>query len=158
MGKDRITFCVGAKLLLVAILFTVIPACDDGRLERVPIAGTVLIDGKPVQHGIVRFFPAAGRPSSGNLDENGRFVLTCFKEGDGTVLGHHRVAIFGYEQLNAKQTRWEVPRSYADPSTSGIEQDITGPKDDIVINLTWGNGKPFIIESAVDESLEHRGN
>src|SRR5690242_13923202 len=62
------------------LAMAVIAGCSDGRPARVPISGQVLIDGQPLKFGVVKFIPDNGRPSSGNLDENGRFTLHCFDD------------------------------------------------------------------------------
>ncbi|HZZ29562.1 MAG TPA: hypothetical protein VFE46_16315 [Pirellulales bacterium] len=113
--------------------------CSDGRPTRVPVSGKVLIDGKPVTHGYVLFAPDHSRAATGALDKDGKFVLSCFDYGDGAVPGVHHVAVISLEQLSASETKWFAPKKYADPATSGLTQEITGPTDSVVINLTWDN-------------------
>jgi len=143
-------------LVFVATTAFVMVGCSDGRLERVPVSGTVLIDGKPVPHGSIRFVPMNGRPAEGRLDENGRFTLSCFKDNDGTVLGPHKIAVYGYEQVNPSEKRWHAPKSYTNPETSGLQQEIVGPTEDLEINLTWGQGAPFTERIDADAELEGR--
>jgi hypothetical protein len=117
---------------------------DDGRPMRVPVSGQVLIDGKPLDCGFVRFIPANARPSGGELDGNGRFRLSCFEDDDGAVPGLHKIAVVSCEQISETEVGWNIPKKYAECSTSGLEQMIEGPTDSIVINLTWDGGKPFL--------------
>src|ERR1044071_5554060 len=65
--------------------------CSDGRPVRVPISGTVTIDGEPVTRGSIKFVPDNGRPSSGQINADGRFTLTCYDGNDGALPGKHRV-------------------------------------------------------------------
>jgi hypothetical protein len=129
---------------IVLCLFVVIAGCSDGRPTRVPVSGRVLIDGKPLTHGYVRFAPADSRASTGSLDSEGRFVLSCFEPGDGCVIGAHKVTVMAQEPIGQEIIKWHAPKKYADPATSGLTQEITGPKDSIIIELSWGgqNG-PF---------------
>ncbi len=85
--------------------------CSDGRPARVPVSGQVLIDGKPLTFGYVRFAPADTRASSGSLDAQGRFKLTCFQPGDGAVLGLHQVTVMGQEPIGSETIKWHAQKS-----------------------------------------------
>jgi hypothetical protein len=127
----------------VACLLVVAVGCGDGRPTRVPVSGRVLIDGKPLAKGLVRFVPQGARPSSGKLDESGQFRLTCYDGSDGAVLGKHRVQVTASEILGGEKVVWHAPRKYADFRSSGIEFDVTEPTDEIVIELSWaGEQRP----------------
>jgi hypothetical protein len=125
--------------------------CSDGRPKRVPVSGQVLIDGQPVRSGGIRFFPHEGRPSTGAIDAEGRFSLSTFEPGDGCTIGPHRVAVVSVEELNSMTRRWNVPKTYASPDTSGITQTIDTPLDSLVIQLTWGKQQGPIIEKSYGE-------
>jgi len=118
--------------------------CGDGRPQRLPVSGRVLIDGKPVEHGFVRVIPANDRPASGALGPDGRFTLTTFDPGDGCVAGKHPVTIIACELINPQSQRWHAPKQYGNPNTSKLEVDITGETDAMVIDLTWGEEEPFV--------------
>jgi hypothetical protein len=128
---------------LMAILSTVM-GCSDGRPARLSVSGQVLIDGKPLQMGSIKFVPEGARPSSGKIDENGRFTLTCYDGGDGVVPGTHRVQVSSMEVLSASKVRWMAPPKYADFRNSGLTYELTEPTDDLKIELTWDGGKPFV--------------
>jgi hypothetical protein len=130
--------------LLVALCFAV-SGCGDGRPKRVAVSGQVLIDGKPLTRGYVRFIPPDGRPSSGPLDDQGRFVLSCFETGDGALVGTHQVEVGSQQPLDERSVKWHAPKKYAAASTSGLTQTIDGPTESVVINLSWdGKPGPFI--------------
>lgn len=135
--------------LFVALAAIAVLGCSDGRPSRVPISGRVLIDGQPLKYGSVRFTPENARMSGGMLDSEGRFSLSCFERNDGAVSGLHRVTIAAGETLSPTKVRWHAPKKYSDLGTSGLTQEIKGPDDNLVINLTWGGGKPF--DEAVTE-------
>ena len=124
---SSITLCTAA----VAIL-----GCGDGRPARVPVSGQVLIDGEPLAGGYIRFVPPDDRPSQGTIDDQGRFVLGCYEETDGAVLGKHKVAVIANQVIDEVTMKWLAPQRYADFSTSGLEVEITGPTNDVLIELT----------------------
>jgi hypothetical protein len=117
--------------------------CSDGRAERVPVSGQVLIDGKPLTFGYVRFVPIGSRPSGGYLDEQGRFTLGCFDKDDGAIPGDHQVEINAGESISSTERFWHAPKKYRSYRTSGLTRTITEPTDSVVVNLTWDGGKPF---------------
>jgi hypothetical protein len=138
-------FLLSPAIVLIAIIQV---GCGDGRPPRVPVSGQVLIDGQPVKSGFIRVIPSDHRPSQGNLDENGRFTLSCFDDNDGAVLGQHRVEIRATEMINPQLMRWHAPKKYADQQSSGLILEITGPTNDAVLNLSWGGERSF------DEKVE----
>lgn len=119
----------------------------DSRPKRVPVSGTVLIDGQPLAFGTVVFVPDGGRQSTGTLDSSGHFQLSCFDPNDGALLGEHKVQVLSSEFINNTTNKWHAPKKYADRRTSGLTEKIPGSRDDIVINLTWKGStpdKPFV--------------
>ena len=118
--------------------------CGDGRPQRVPVSGTVVIDGKPLTYGFVTFLPAEGRSATGQINERGEFFLSSYERGDGTLAGSQRVAIMAREAISPTQAKWRAPKKYADHETSGIVIEITGPTDDLQIDLSWSGEKPSI--------------
>jgi hypothetical protein len=138
MQYDSMATLVAVCLCLAA------SGCGDGKPTRVPVAGTVLIDGAPVTHGSIMFIPSAGRPAGGGIDSDGSFTLTCYERNDGATPGVHRVKVTAIEPIDERSNRWHAPKKYADEKTSGIEVEITEPIDDLKIELTWEGGKPFV--------------
>ncbi len=117
------------------MLLLLLPGC--GETQRVPVSGRVLIDGKPLRSGTVRFLPDAGPASAAMLDEQGRFTLLCYAGGEGAVVGSHRIEVAAGEVVGESDAKWHAPPKYADFRTSGLAVDITGPTDDLVLELTW---------------------
>ncbi len=130
--------------LFILVICLVAVYSGNGRPDRFPVSGQVLIDGEPLAHGEVRFIPDGARASIGTLDEHGRFTLTCFDGSDGAVPGTHRVEVATAESLNEKEVRWHAPEKYASFETSGLSVEITGPTDDLVIKLTWDGEQPIV--------------
>jgi hypothetical protein len=125
------------------LLLSLFPAgCGDGRPNRVPVSGRVTIDGKPLPAGFIRVCPANQRAATGAIGPDGRFKLTTFNPNDGCVVGKHCVTVAGSEVQGAALL-WHAPKKYCDMDTSRLEVEITGPTDNVEINLTWDGGKPF---------------
>jgi hypothetical protein len=130
--------------LSLAVLCAISIGCGDGRMSRVPVSGKVLIDGKPLTKGSIRFISPNSRASGGVLDSEGRFVLSCYENGDGAVLGTHQIEVTANERVTPTKMRWFAPKKYGNMNLSGLQQEITGPTDSVVVNLSWEGGKPFI--------------
>ena len=141
---------------ILAILCAVLVGCDS-RPRRVPISGRVLIDGEPLTTGMIQFAPADTRPSVGAIDENGQFTMACYGEDDGVIPGTHAVSIIATEIISSSKIKWYAPKKYADPQTSGLTVEVDKKRDDLVFEITWDGGKPFIERtgrSTVEENSE----
>lgn len=136
---------LGCLALIVSV-----GGCGEGRPQRVPVSGQVLIDGKPLTVGYIRFVPEGARPSGGQLDSQGRFTLTCYDGQDGAVPGKHRVEVAATEQVDETAVRWHAPKRYANFAESGLEVTITEPTDSLTIELTWDGGQPFVERHGVE--------
>jgi hypothetical protein len=134
----------GLNIGFSCLVFASLAGCGDGRPTRVPVSGQVLIDGKPLTHGEVKFVSSVGRASQGKVDGEGRFRLSCYEENDGALLGAHQVSITAAQGLGPTKTRWFAPKKYSDIRTSGLYQEITGPTDNLVINISWDGGREFV--------------
>lgn len=129
--------------ILVAAV-AILAGCDQ-RPTRVPVAGKVLINGKPLQQGYIRFVPDGARPSGSQIDETGHFRLACFDQSDGAVVGKHRVAVVSnFADVNAKKLLWFAPKKYASTKTSGLEVEVNEPTDSMIIELETSEKLPII--------------
>jgi hypothetical protein len=129
------------------LLWSLASGCGDGRPKRVPVSGRVLIDGKPLEVGFLQVLVKGNHPASGKLGPGGRFTLTTFDENDGCAPGTHPVAVIAGQSLNEKEFKWFAPQKYADSKTSGLKMEVTGPRDDVELRLTWqgsGHDRPFV--------------
>jgi hypothetical protein len=123
-------------------LFTL--GCGQSGPAVVPVSGKVVIDGKPLAHGYIRFVPEQGRASDAQLASDGTFSLRYSAERMGAVPGLHRVEVAANEVISTSRVKWHAPKTYASLGTSDLTQNIEGPTDDIVIELTWGSASgPF---------------
>jgi hypothetical protein len=131
------------NLLFCALCFGLICSGCDSRPTRVPVTGTVLIDGQPLKKGFVRFIPESGRASSGELNAEGRFQLSTFEDHDGALLGKHQVEIIAVENPTAQSVRYLTPVKYRNAETSGIAIEITKPEPALEIKLAWDGEQPM---------------
>jgi hypothetical protein len=152
MGKFRFGYLSGTTaIVLIGASLLSGAGCSDGRPDRVRVSGRVLIDGKPLTFGDVKFVPEGARPSSGKLDENGRFTLTCYDGDDGAVPGIHRVQVAANEISQGQKVQWHAPIKYANFRTSGISFELTESTDSLEIQLT-SDGAPAKIHVNTDAS------
>ena len=81
--------------IFVAVIFTfcTITGCNNSP-NIVPVQGTVLLDGKPLEGAAVLFHPKADeRPAVGTTDKRGIFHLTTRSQSDGAHVGLNKVSI-----------------------------------------------------------------
>lgn len=142
-GGSRKPWRKGAALASALLVSALVAGCGDGRPERVPVSGRVLIDGQPLTEGYLRVHPPSNRAATGQIGSDGRFTLTTYERGDGCVPGQHPITVTASKFINPQTVRWFAPKKYASGATSGLTIDITGPTDDAVVNLSWEGGKPF---------------
>ncbi|TWT75693.1 hypothetical protein Pla123a_32030 [Posidoniimonas polymericola] len=138
-----------------AIVLTLL-GCGQGP-GTAPVSGVVQFDGVPVTQGTVSFYPVAGgRPATGKLGPGGAFELSTFGNGDGALLGGHKVTISAMELINAPpppkslseeisqsapppkagpKARWIVPEKYSAQATSGLTATVVGGTNLIEFDL-----------------------
>lgn len=83
-------------LLAPAFLAAVLVGCSGGNeLGTVPAAGTVTLNGQPVDNAVVTFTPSAppARVAVARTDESGRFEMMTLEPGDGVMPGSYTVGI-----------------------------------------------------------------
>lgn len=120
---------------LILVLSVFVTGCIDGRPKRVTVAGKVTVDGAPLTKGNVIFVPEGGRPSSGKVQQDGRFVLRCFEDDDGALVGRHRVAVTAKDIISETNIVWHAPPRFSGYQSSGLEVEITESVDDLHIEL-----------------------
>lgn len=116
-----------------------LPGCGEAVVERVPVAGTVLIDGEPLDGGTIRFVPEVGRPASSAILADGSFEIAAESVDRpselGLTPGTYRVQVSSSEIVDDETIRWKAPQHYADFRTSGLEVVVDRPTDDLKIEL-----------------------
>jgi len=114
--------------------------------ETIPVEGSVLLDGKPLEDATVAFIPkASGHPAAGKTNAQGKFTLSTFAVNDGAIPGQHTVLISkssitakggpkrdatpaGLSPVDGSAQRvaikYLVPQRYSDPTKSGLSADV----------------------------------
>jgi hypothetical protein len=132
--------------IFVAVIFTfcTITGCNNSP-SIVPVQGTVLLDGKPLEGAAVLFHPKADeRPAVGTTDKRGIFHLTTRSQSDGAHVGLNKVSITKESdepQLNDVEEGIQdftliTPAQYASPELSGIEIDVYPGMGSITLEMT----------------------
>ena len=93
---------------------------EESPTEKV--AGTVTLDGKPVEAASVTFLPddqTTGKPAAGLTDEDGNFTLTTFAGGDGALPGSYTIQVSKFETEDGGQNPYGDPAEKpAEPATN----------------------------------------
>jgi hypothetical protein len=125
----RVSLLVGSSLLALLV------GCGQSGPKLVAVSGRVVIDGKPLTHGTVRFIPSEGPPAIAKLDHEGKFSLTT-EEQPGCVAGQHAVEVFANESVSEYENKQHAPPAYASAKTSGLAVTVSSPAEEQVIQLT----------------------
>jgi hypothetical protein len=133
-------------ILLFALLLN---GCSGGTgVTTVKASGVVIYKGQPVSEANVAFLgDGTIRPAIALTDEDGKFVLTTVRSGDGAVVGKHMVTVSktvepptkaaatgsvsmeeaakaAQETPAVAKTLYLVPEKYSLPATSGLTFDV----------------------------------
>lgn len=96
------TFVRAARLLGLAALLTVFPACSDsGTKPTFPVSGRVLYKGQPAKGAVVAFHPlgdnAQAKPRilpNADCSADGKFTLSTYNQHDGAPAGEYAVTVY----------------------------------------------------------------
>lgn len=136
----------------------VLAGCGTGgdNVEVHPVQGTVNYKGKPmVGGGSIAFIPLSSQPGKapgGFIKEDGTYVLTTYKEGDGSMTGEFRVVITqttvqepentgdsdaggGIEPIIVVEKADQIPAIYSDASRSPLKATIEAKSNVIDFEL-----------------------
>ena len=129
-------------VLLAAML--ALGGCGPAGLNVVPVAGSVTLDGKPVEDAAVAFVAVdGGHLAHGVTDHQGRFALTTTNR-PGAVVGEHRVVITKQNTfdptihggIGEMRVEWIVPKRYSTPDTSELRAAVpAGGTDTLQFDL-----------------------
>jgi hypothetical protein len=128
--------------IICFLLASALAGCDGSRTS--PVAGLVLLDGKPLAGASVQFIAQGkGRDATGETDKNGEFNMSTFKPRDGVVPGAYKVvisppvgtadptkyatadeAMAAASKPQPKSTGPAFPEKYARPDQTPLTQEV----------------------------------
>lgn len=130
-------FCGVKKVILAGIFSALVLAWSGGGcarktgMETAPVVGKVTYRGKPVPTGTVMFTPEEGPAATGNIAPDGTYRLTTYREGDGAVIGRHKVTITALQDMGNVLPEQRsptppplVPVKYLSAETSGLTAEV----------------------------------
>jgi hypothetical protein len=111
-------------------MFVLIAGCGDSR-GRVPVTGTVLFDGKPLESGAIRFGGEQGAAGVGQI-VNGSFSLSETGSQNGVLPGSYEVLISSWIEERGSVRKdgsfspgiTRIPLLYLDPAKSGLTAEV----------------------------------
>lgn len=148
-----------ARILSIFVLPIILVAisgemgCKKQQLHTiVPVSGTVMYNGKPLQFGTIMFQPEAGQFATGTIQADGTFQMKIPGEGNGAAVGKNSVCISCLENDNPEvMNKFKsssqasefypgkslIPLKYRSCDTSGITVEVLPDgNDSVIINLT----------------------
>ncbi|NQT15440.1 MAG: hypothetical protein HQ582_21970 [Planctomycetes bacterium] len=134
-------------MAVVALLFVVAPGCFSGNPKTYPVSGKVTFpDGRPLTKGTVEFvLMDQEKPSTatGEISEDGTYVLGTFKADDGAIAGRHQVVVIADHEIGTGAERPGLLPStglhpkYRSFKTSGLEFPVEPEKNEIDIRVDY---------------------
>jgi hypothetical protein len=148
------------------LLLATIQGCGSKGPSLGKVSGKVTHKGQPVTKGTITFLPEDKneRAASGTIGSDGNYTLTTYTQGDGAVLGRHRISIVSREvdvpggKAQAAQTMSPqeimkgsqspgmrdsppaqtalIPARYNSPDTSGLSFVVKEGRNTYDIELT----------------------
>jgi hypothetical protein len=147
-NMNRVSQTAAGRLCLAAILVPIVALSLSGCGEKSDVpetaeaSGVVMFKGEPFEGAEVMFHPQdGGNPAHAMTDEDGRFVLTTYDEGDGAVPGEHKVTImyFPAESLPGMEAETGgsmLPEKYAAIANTPLTAEVkAGEENEFTFEL-----------------------
>ena len=129
--------------------------CGGADDERSPVAKvecTVTVNGQPLTKGSITFTPTAGtkgRGSRGSITGGKAASLNCYKDGDGAIVGTHKVKISARKAAAATAVEGEVPA--VSPELIPAEFNV---KSTLIRTVKAGEVNKFTFDVKAPDSFE----
>lgn len=141
------SYLTGVALFLTSC--ALVGCTKQGQLPTARVSGRITYRGQPLVHGEIKFFPLQEsgegvRVAYGTLDSQGRYRLGTYREGDGAIVGDHRVAVECPEQATTdggkrgeipEPAKGLIPSRFTDPATSGLTAHVGRDNNTIDFDL-----------------------
>jgi hypothetical protein len=137
--------------MATSLLVLMVAGCGDGP-RLVPVAGSVTLDGKPLEGATLSFMPVAGNvistPGSDVTGPDGNFTMT-YNGRAGLAPGKYRVLVSKTEEVVPKGM--QVPEVFAKASFEkklmGLTKEVIPPqKMDREVEVPEGGAKDFALD------------
>jgi hypothetical protein len=123
--------CIESTRPFSAVVLALVAFACAGCGSKSPVArvnGKVLLEDKPLASGFVVTLPQSGRGAKGTITD-GEFELSTFGNGDGALIGTHKVAVVANEPSKGTDTeaapgKLLVPQRYTNPETSKLTIEV----------------------------------
>ena len=139
----------------VFLLFALVAGCSDGgppnRKPTKKVTVTVSYKGAPLEGATITFLPQGADVKEcvayGKTDAQGKAKMKTYVEGDGAVVGTHKVLLDKSESVGGQKVdvdspqydpsappatvKYHVPQKYGNPATSGLSAEVkeSGPNE-----------------------------
>jgi len=121
---------IRTRYVLLLLCFALALGCGGNR-GRVPVTGTVLFDGKPLESGKITFGGEQGAAGVGEI-VGGSFALSENANQDGVLPGKYDVLIHSWIEERGSVRKdgsfspgiTRIPLLYLDPAKSGLTAEI----------------------------------
>lgn len=125
----------GPLVLMVWVCFaSLLSGCNSGP-KVAPVSGKATLDGKPLKFGTVMFQQATGgQPAVGEIQSDGSFQLSTFRQGDGAIVGTHLIRVACYSSQDPASGlkggdslgNLMIPVKYTVLTSSGLTAEVPG--------------------------------
>lgn len=156
----KLSSMLGYVVLFCLPLMGCGPSSPEGSRPTAPVAVTVTYNGEAVEGATVTMISQDGEPIAayGRTDAGGVAQMKTYVEGDGAVLGNHKVLISKMETTGggpdteqpleeyeppelsgdtaAATVEYFVPQKYGSPATSDLTAEVTSGKNELRFDLT----------------------
>jgi hypothetical protein len=144
--------CIRVLNLGLALLSCTLTAagCSSSGPEIAYVSGRVTMDGKPLPRATVVFVPENGRPSGGETDADGNYVLNFAQGRQGAIPGSATVRIMTMRDADQDENGQSIPGSPETvPARYNNDSELTfevEPKKNNVANFSL-ESKGYIAQS-----------
>jgi hypothetical protein len=122
---------MATKWLLAAALGLVLLAgCGGNEFKRVPVSGTVTLDGQPFSGGVLHFYPDPAKGNNYRVDclspvRDGKFTLltTAVKDtdsGSGAPVGWYKVYLY----TDIPDVNLKIHERFTDPAKTPVSVEV----------------------------------
>ena len=129
----------GYRLALFCAVLGMCVGCNRGRASLAPVTGTIEYNGKPLEQGMIVFYPAEGRSATGIIEDGEITEVSTYDPGDGAPLGHVKVVVTSVDRPDADMytpKKSLIPVKYTQLQTTTLEADIERGKNVLEFQLT----------------------